>query len=173
MGKKLVKFSVYSSGALVYKKTGRFIEKDGITIKDNRVYKNGRLHGYISKPDEKTIQKTSTLKKNYEKRNYVFKNRKYLSDKQFEKYKPYFEKRYDLKKFENLKNVMLKTKNFEAYEKMRKMSDEEKLRFMENYYETADDLGFEPPSDGKEDSLEELNKTKYFMDEVFKNYRMC
>ena len=46
---KYQKLAIAPDGAIVFRATGRVVQ--GLTIqKDNRVYRNGRLYGYIGKP---------------------------------------------------------------------------------------------------------------------------
>lgn len=60
---KYQKLAIAPDGAIVFRATGRVVQ--GITIqKDNRVYRNGRLYGYIGKPTKAQQAKIDKVAQN-------------------------------------------------------------------------------------------------------------
>ena len=60
---KYQKLAIAPDGAIVFRATGRVVQ--GLTIqKDNRVYRNGRLYGYIGKPTKAQEAKIAKVAEN-------------------------------------------------------------------------------------------------------------
>lgn len=53
---KYQKLAIAPDGAIVFRSTGK-IASGNLAVKDNRVYKNGRLYGYIGKPTKAQLTK--------------------------------------------------------------------------------------------------------------------
>lgn len=53
---KYQKLAIAPDGAIVFRSTGK-IATGNLAVKDNRVYKNGRLYGYIGKPTKTQLTK--------------------------------------------------------------------------------------------------------------------
>lgn len=166
MGKKFVKFTINNSGDLIYKKSGR--TAGNVTIKGKTVYKNGRKYGTISKPDKKSLEKNRVYRRNRHFKGLKNDNGVKAPKPIKKEYNPILQKYDYQKRMENLKNICLKTKDFESYEKLRKIKEKDYEKFFEIYDEVEINLGYGVDSDGNLIETSYLvSRNKIFFDTLF------